>query len=54
MSDLLVSILGSIIHSLWQAGFDPKAELVKIIDAHPLANAVRAEVQSELDEKFPK
>ncbi len=50
--DILREVLSSIISMLVRIGEDPRRILNEVLDAHPLVEGARSEVERALDAKF--
>lgn len=49
---IAVGLVDLLVKLLVGNGRDPKTEVVRLIDAHPLVNAARDEIQDALKAKF--
>lgn len=49
---LAITLVDALIKILVNAGRNPKEEIVRLVDAHPLVDAARREVQDALKAKF--
>lgn len=54
IESVVMMMIDAAVKLIVELGQDPKTEIVKILDAHPMVLKAKLEIQDELNTKFPE